>query len=72
MERAPNHNKYEANDYDSPSLQELLQQQDITLSQLKRNLAKAQQFAKNQSEKHRKTLSFEVGDMVLIKLQPYK
>ena len=39
---------------------------------LKGNLLKAQQYIKMQDDKKRRDLQFKVGDLVLVKLQPYR
>ena len=50
---------------------ELTTKDDI-LKHLKRNLLKAHKRMKNQVDKHRRKLSFQVGDLVMVKLQPYR
>ncbi|MCI11049.1 hypothetical protein A2U01_0032148, partial [Trifolium medium] len=57
---------------DSPSVAEQLQQRDIVLAQLKANLLKAQQKMKHQADKKRRDWKLEVGELVLVKLQPYR
>jgi len=48
----------------------LLQQSDVILEQLKQNLIKAQQCMKKVVDQKRREVEFEIGDMVLVKLQP--
>ena len=57
---------------DSPTIQELLQHRDSLLDALKLNMARAQNYTKQQAEKNRRDIQFQVGDMVLVKLQPYQ
>ncbi|PNX77624.1 Ty3/gypsy retrotransposon protein [Trifolium pratense] len=64
--------KYEAQEIDPPTLQEELKERDKLLQQLKSNLEKAQQYMKHQADKHRKDVKFQVGEMVLVRLQPYR
>jgi hypothetical protein len=47
-------------------------EKDKLLQQLKENLEKAQQYMKKQADKQRKDVKLQVGDLVLMKLQPYK
>ncbi|MCH86462.1 hypothetical protein A2U01_0007319 [Trifolium medium] len=42
------------------------------LSQFQQNLHKAQQVMKGQADKKRKHVELEIGDLVLVKLQPYR
>ena len=53
-------------------METLLQHRDWTLTTLKDNLAMAQNRMKQQAYQHRSERSFEVGDLVLLSLQPYK
>lgn len=48
-----------------------LQERNRILSQLKTNLVVAQVCMKQQADKHRSERSFEVGDMVFLRLVPY-
>jgi hypothetical protein len=64
--------KYEAQVTDPPALQEELMERDKILQQLKCNLDRAQQYMKKQVDKHRRDVTFQVGDLVLVKLQPYR
>lgn len=42
------------------------------LEELKANLAQAQNLMKQQANKHRRNVQFELGDQVYLKIQPYK
>nr|KYP34828.1 Retrotransposable element Tf2 [Cajanus cajan] len=64
--------KYTLDTQDPPSLQELLQQRDLVLNQLKNHLLKAQIHMKKFADKKRMPLELKVGDLVLVKLQPYR
>ncbi|GAU19157.1 hypothetical protein TSUD_79800 [Trifolium subterraneum] len=64
--------KYVPQENDPPTLQAELIERDNLLQQLKTNLERAQQYMKKQADKHRRDISYQVGDFVLIKLQPYR
>lgn len=64
--------KYELSTTDPPALQEIMQERDVVLSQLKSNLLKAQTCMKKYADKKRRQVEFNIGDMVLVKLQPYR
>jgi len=49
-----------------------LQQRNILLDQLKKKLERAQIHMKKQANKNRRHMEFVVGDLVLVKLQPYR
>lgn len=49
-----------------------LQEKQALLSRLKDNLAQAQSRMKKYADKQRSERSFSVGDMVYLKLQPYR
>ncbi|CAJ2644785.1 unnamed protein product [Trifolium pratense] len=68
----PTLTRYEAQDSDPPALQEELKERDKILQQLKSNLERAQQYMKKQADKHRIEVKFQLGDLVLVKLQPYR
>jgi len=57
---------------DSLSIQELLTGRYGLLQCLKFNLTKAQNYLKNQGDKRRRDLQFVIGDLVSVKLQPYR
>lgn len=44
----------------------------MLLATLKENLKRAQQVMKAQADKHRRDVQFEIGEQVLVKLQPYR
>ena len=45
---------------------------EAILQQLKHNLLKAHLRIKEQADKHRRELSFQVGDLFMVKLHPYR
>jgi len=57
---------------DPSQLRDSLKQRDQLLSQLKANLLKAQHYMKMQADRKRRDLQFKEGDLVLVKLQPYR
>ncbi|RZC16380.1 putative isoaspartyl peptidase/L-asparaginase 3 [Glycine soja] len=56
----------------SMSVKEQLMLRDLTLSKLKQNLIKAQAHMKKYADMKRRQVEFNVGDLVLVKLQPYR
>ena len=64
--------KYSINNQDPPSVQEQLVQRDAILHKLKMNLQRAQQHMKKYADERRKPFQLAIGDMVLVKLQPYR
>jgi hypothetical protein len=68
----PTLTRYEPQASDLPALQEELMERDRILQQLKNNLDKAQQYMKKQEDKHRMDMTFQVGELVLVKLLPYR
>lgn len=64
--------KYDTATADPPTLQNLLTERDTTLQILKVNLHRAQQVMKKYADAKRKFAEFQMGDMVLVKLQPYR
>ncbi|XP_042032226.1 uncharacterized protein LOC121778901 [Salvia splendens] len=55
-----------------PEAAELIRQRGELLVELRRNLERAQQRMRESANKHRRHLEFKVGDLVLLKLQPYR
>lgn len=54
-----------------PDLQEWLLKRKLMLQLIQQQLSRAQQRQKHQADKHRSERSFDVGDWVFLKLQPY-
>lgn len=55
-----------------PDIHALLRERDLLLTTLKRNLQCAQNRMKRYADRHRREDTFQVGDFVLVKLQPYR
>lgn len=64
--------RYEPQNADPQYVREQLQDRDEILTQLKQKLTRAQQAMKHQADKKRSELKLQVGDKVLVKLQPYR
>jgi hypothetical protein len=56
---------------DNKSVQEMLAERQAYTELIKVNLTRAQNKIKLQADKHRTNREFQVGDQVLLKLQPY-
>lgn len=54
------------------AVDEYLRDRDTILRELRHNLLKAQDIMKSQADRHRREVTFEVGDYVYLKLQPYR
>jgi ribosomal protein L21E len=54
------------------SVQEQLRNRQVAQQVIKDTLQKAQSRIKHQSDKHRTERKFEIGDMVYLKIQPYR
>ncbi|MCI75562.1 hypothetical protein A2U01_0096831, partial [Trifolium medium] len=52
------------------TVQQQLMERDVLIATLKDNLKRAQQVMMAQADKHRRDVQFEVGEQVLVKLQP--
>ncbi|KAJ1377903.1 hypothetical protein SESBI_48395 [Sesbania bispinosa] len=50
---------------------QLLEERDAMLEELRANLLKAQDCMRVQANKHRRDVHYQVGDWVFLKLQPY-
>jgi len=64
--------KYSLDSKDPPSIQEQLIMRDLMIEKLKQNLNRAQQYMKKYADQKRRQMELQVGDMVLVKLQPYR
>jgi len=67
----PNLIKYELQNSDPSSLHAMLTE-GFFFAQLKSNLMLAQQAMKKFADSKRRLVEFNIGDMVLVKLQPYR
>ncbi|VFQ64951.1 unnamed protein product [Cuscuta campestris] len=54
------------------AIKELLIERAAVLDELKTNLRKVQQRMRDRANMHRRDVTFQVGDLVLLKLQPYR
>jgi hypothetical protein len=68
----PSLTRYNYNATDPIPVQEQLTERDTLLARLKSQLLKAQQVMKSQADKKRRDWKFEIGDLVMVKLQPYR
>jgi hypothetical protein len=66
----PSLTRYNYNATDPIPVQEQLTERDTLLARLKSQLLKAQQVMKSQADKKRRDWKFEIGDLVMVKLQP--
>ncbi|WVZ00354.1 hypothetical protein V8G54_026423 [Vigna mungo] len=64
--------RYEIFAHDDSTLQQILVDRDRLLDQLRTNMTRSQQFMKYFADKHRRHEEFKEGDLVLVKLQPYR
>jgi len=63
---------YESDPKDPAAVQDSLINRDNLLQQLKTNLLKAQNYMKHNANKKRRDCQLEIGDLALVKLQPYR
>ena len=54
------------------ALDELLQEREAILHILKQNLVRARSRMKQQANKKRRDMTFKIGDLVMVKLQPHR
>ncbi|XP_047161824.1 uncharacterized protein LOC124831784 [Vigna umbellata] len=54
------------------SVNQLQQERDDILMELKENLCKAQEYNKVHANKHRRKVEFQISDWVYLKFQPYR
>jgi len=64
--------RYEYNEDDPPTLQDSLRTHDVLLNKLKVKLQQSQNYMMSQADKKRRDVPLEVGDLALVKLQPYR
>lgn len=64
--------RYEGQQTNLDTIDQLLTNRDAILDDLRMNLIRAQQKMALQSNKHRRDIAFEEGDMVFLKLRPYR
>ncbi|XP_061346538.1 uncharacterized protein LOC133292177 [Gastrolobium bilobum] len=63
---------YNKEDVKLEAVDTMLQDREVVINQLKMQLQRAQQGMKDKTDRHRQERMFNVGDKVLIKLQPYR
>lgn len=54
------------------SLEEQLLERDAVLDELKFNLTRTQQRIRMYADQHRREMEYNIGDLVYVKLQPYR
>lgn len=64
--------RYESGSTTNADLEKRLTDKDATLTLLKEHLERAQQAMKASADKHRRAVCFEVGDLVYLKMRPYR
>jgi len=69
---APTFLKFEDNPSSVEAINEQLKLRDSIIAELKLHLGKAQQRMRDQANKARREVTFEVGERVFLKIKPYK
>lgn len=64
--------RYEQGSTENTDLEEQLLERDTMLVEVKKHLVHAQQLMKNNTDKHRRDVEFEVGTLVYLTLRPYR
>ena len=64
--------KYENGSTSNADLEKQLVERDAVLSLIKAHLHKAQQRMKKRADEHRREVEFDVGDMVYLKMRPFR
>lgn len=64
--------RYENGSTTNAELEDQLRERDEMLAILRDHLNKAQQIMKSKADEHRREVLFEVGEMVYLKLRPYR
>ncbi|WVZ07869.1 hypothetical protein V8G54_021215 [Vigna mungo] len=68
----PQLTKYTPNASDPPAVQDDLTKRQEMISKLIQNLLRSQHHMKKYADVKRKHMDFQIGDMMLVKLQPYR
>lgn len=64
--------RFEPGSTHNADLEKFLLERDALLVDIKKHLVHAQQLMKNNVDKHRRDVEFQVGDLVYLKLRPYR
>ncbi|KFK36440.1 hypothetical protein AALP_AA4G124900 [Arabis alpina] len=64
--------KYEDGSTRNAKLEGQLKERDAMIQLLRQHILKAQQLMKHRADSHRREVEFKVGDMVFLKLKPYR
>lgn len=70
--KPPTMTRYVIDDNPSDLVEQFLLQRDEVMDLLKHNLAKAQVRMKMNADKSRKEATFQPGDLVFVKIKPYR
>lgn len=64
--------KFENGSTSNADLEERLKDRDATLALLRGHVGRAQQLMKRKADGHRREVEFQVGDLVFLKMRPYR